>query len=48
MSAALYIHHQVVLQAHKKKVCFLGRSFLFTKSECGILVTWLLFQLLEK
>jgi hypothetical protein len=44
-----YGHHQVVLQLHKKEVFFffLGRGLQFTNSEYSILVTWLVFQILE-
>jgi hypothetical protein len=46
VSAALYSHHQVVLQMHKKEVCCIGRDLPFTNSEYSILVTWL-FQIVE-
>ena len=41
VSAALYGRHQVVLQTHKKEVCFLGRGLPFTNSEYSMLVTCL-------
>jgi len=47
MSWSSYYGHQVVLQLHKKEVYFLGRGLQFTNSEYSILVTWLVFQIVE-
>ena len=47
VSAALCGINQVVLQAHEKEFCSLRKGLPLTNSEYSILVTWLLFRMVE-